>query len=118
LGFALEHRWWGTSDYAAHRDDGKQGGDWRKVIWSDEATFETGKTGRIWVTRRVNEKRCTNYIRSVYRADRVTVMIWGALGWDYKSELVFVEKLPGRKGVYFKAYLQQVLQLIVFLLFD
>jgi len=27
LGFALEHRWWGTSDYAAHRDDGRQGGD-------------------------------------------------------------------------------------------
>ncbi|KUJ14282.1 uncharacterized protein LY89DRAFT_564823, partial [Mollisia scopiformis] len=34
--FAKEHRWWGTSDYVAHRDDGKQGGDWRKVVWSDE----------------------------------------------------------------------------------
>jgi len=47
LGFALEHRWWGTSNYAAHRDDGKQGGDWRKVIWLDEAMFETGKSRRI-----------------------------------------------------------------------
>jgi hypothetical protein len=27
VAFALEHRWWGTSDYAAHRDDGKLGGD-------------------------------------------------------------------------------------------
>ena len=25
--FALEHRWWGISDYTAYRDDGKQGGD-------------------------------------------------------------------------------------------
>src|SRR6266536_14093 len=35
LDFALSHRWWGTSDWAAHRTDGKVGGDWRKVIWSD-----------------------------------------------------------------------------------
>jgi len=27
LGFALEHRWWGTSNWAAHRDDGRKGGD-------------------------------------------------------------------------------------------
>ena len=45
-------------------------------------------------------------------------MIWGALGWDYKSELVFVEKLPERKGVCSKAYLQQVLEPVVFLLFN
>ena len=31
---------------------------------------------------------------------------------------MFLEKLPGRKGIYSKAYLQQVLQLVVFLLFD
>jgi hypothetical protein len=45
-------------------------------------------------------------------------MIWGTIGWDYKSELVFLEKLPGRKGICSKAYLQQVLQPVVFLLFD
>src|SRR4051794_29723781 len=26
LAFAQEHRWWGTSDFAAHRDDGRKGG--------------------------------------------------------------------------------------------
>ena len=76
----MEHRWWGTSDYALHREDGKQGGDWRKVVWSDEATFEARKCGRIWVTRRVDEKRCTSCIRSVYRSGRFSVMIWGAIG--------------------------------------
>ena len=75
VAFALEHRWWGTSDYAAHRDDGKLGGDWRKVIWSDEATFEVGKCGRILITWRVDEKRCTNCIRSIYRSGRFSVMI-------------------------------------------
>ena len=102
LGFALEHRWWGTSDYAAHREGG---GDWRCVIWSDKATFEVGKSGRIWVTRRVDEKRCTDCMRSIYRSGRFSIMIWGALGWDYKSELVFLEKLPNNKGICSKAYL-------------
>ncbi|KAF4630689.1 hypothetical protein G7Y89_g7443 [Cudoniella acicularis] len=118
LAFAREHQWWGTSDYAAHRDDGKQGGDWRKVIWSDEATFDTGKDGRVWVTRRVDEKCCPDCIKSIYRSGRSSVMIWGALGWDYKSPLVFMEKLPGRKGICSKAYLQEVLEPVVFPLFE
>jgi hypothetical protein len=36
-------------------------------------------------------------------------MIWRALGWDYKSLLVFIKKLPRRKGICFKAYFQEVL---------
>jgi len=118
LGFALEHRWWGTTDYAAHRDDGRQGGDWRQVVWSDEASFDIGKDGRVWITRRVDEKRCPDCIKSIYRSGRFSVMIWGALGWDYKSPLIFMEKLPGRKGICSKAYLQQVLQPVVFPLFE
>lgn len=118
LDFAMGHRWWGTSDYAADRDDGRQGGDWRKVIWSDEAAFEVGKMGRIWVTRRVDEKRCSSCIRSVYRSRRFSVMIWGSIGWDYKLPLVFLEKLPEQKGICSKAYLQQILEPVVFPLFD
>ena len=38
LAFALKYRWWGTMD-------------WKKVVWSDKATFKTGKRGKIWVTR-------------------------------------------------------------------
>ena len=45
-------------------------------------------------------------------------MIWGAISWDYKSPLVFLEKLPEHKGICSKAYLQQVLEPIVFPLFD
>jgi transposase len=44
-------------------------------------------------------------------------MIWGAIGWDWKSPLIFLEKLPERKGVCSKAYLQQVLEPVVFPLF-
>ena len=113
--FARTHRWWGTSDYAAQREGG---GDWRKVIWSDECTWDTSKEGKVYVTRRVDELRCPDCIRSVYRSDRSSVMIWGALGWDYKSPLVFLHRLPERRGICSKAYLQQVLTPVIFPLWD
>jgi hypothetical protein len=115
LSFAYKHRWWGTSDWAALNPEG---GDWRKVIWSDECIFELGKNGRIWVTRRVDEKRCLDCIKSTYRSGRVSIMIWGAIGWNYKSPLVFLEKEEGAKGVNSRAYRDQVLEPIIFPLFD
>jgi transposase len=62
LAFARKYRWWGTRD-------------WAQVLWSDEATFETGKRGRVYVTRRPDEKRCNTCIKSVYRSGRTSVMI-------------------------------------------
>lgn len=106
VAFARRYRWWGTSDEAD--------GDWRLVIWSDECTFETGKRGRVWVTRRVDEKHCTDCIKSVYRSGRKSIMVWGAIGWDWKSPLVFLEKEEGRKGICSKAYLNQVLDSVIF----
>ena len=35
---------------------------WARVIWSDECSFETGRRGRIWITRRPNEIHCTDCI--------------------------------------------------------
>ena len=45
-------------------------------------------------------------------------MIWGAIGWDWKSPLVFLEKEEGSKGITTKAYLRQVLEIVVFPKFD
>ena len=36
-------------------------------------------------------------------------MMWGAIGWGYKSKLVFMEKLPDCKEINSKTYAQQVL---------
>jgi hypothetical protein len=70
------------------------------------------------VTRRVDEKRCLDYIKSVYRSGRVSVIIWGAIGWDYKSPLVFLEKEEDARGVNSRVYRDQVLEPIIFPLFD
>ena len=105
LAFAFKYRWWGTAD-------------WKKVIWSDEATFETGKRGKIYVTRRPDEKNCQTCIQSVYRSGRVSVMVWGAIGWDWKSPLVFLVKEEGKRGICSTAYLNQVLEAVVFPFYD
>jgi len=81
----------------------------RRVIWSDECTFETGKRGRIWVTRKAGERYCQDCMRSVYRSGRTSIMIWGAIGWGYKSPLVFLEKVEGSKGYNSTIYRDQVL---------
>ena len=71
VSFTQIHQWWGTSDYAAT----KVGGDWQKVIFSDECTWETGRKGRAWITWWMDEKWCSTCIGSVYRSGRYTVMI-------------------------------------------
>jgi transposase len=45
-------------------------------------------------------------------------MVWGAIGWDWKSPLIFLVKEPGRKGICSTAYLNQVLKPVVFPWFD
>ena len=70
------------------------------------------------MTHRVDKKRCLDCIKSTYRSGRVSVMIWGAIGWDYKSLLVFLEREEGAKGVNFQAYQDQVFEPIIFPLFD
>jgi hypothetical protein len=54
--------------------------EWKNVAWSDEAIFEAGKRGKIWVTRRPEEKNYQDFIQSVYRSGRVSVMVWAEIG--------------------------------------
>jgi len=41
-------------------------------------------------------------------------MVWGAIGWNWKSPLIFMVKEEGRKGVCSQAYLNQVLEPVIF----
>jgi hypothetical protein len=40
-------------------------------------------------------------------------MVWGAIGWDWKSPLVFLVKEDGRRGVCSQAYTRQVLDAVI-----
>jgi hypothetical protein len=70
------------------------------------------------VTRRAGEKKYSICIKSVYRSGRTSVMIWGAIGWNYKSPLVFLEKEEHMKGICSHTYLTQVLEPVIFPYFD
>lgn len=83
---------------------------WATVIWSDEATFVTGERGRLYITRRVWEKSHPDCIQSVYRSGRTSFMVWGAIGWGWKSKLVFLERHHGKKGINSRDYAEQVLE--------
>jgi hypothetical protein len=66
----------------------------------------------------VNEKKYLDYIKSIYRSGKILIIIWGAIGWDYKSPLVFLKREKEAKGVNSRAYRDQVLEPITFPLFD
>ena len=45
-------------------------------------------------------------------------MVWGAISWDYKSPLIFLTRIEGKRGICSTAYLEQVLESIVFPHYD
>ena len=49
----------------------------------------------------------------MYRSSRVSDIVWGAIGWDWKSPLIFLVKEEEKKGIYSIAYTNQVLEAII-----
>ncbi len=72
---------------------------WARILWSDECSFETGERGRLYVTRSKREKWHQDCIQSVYRSGRKSFMVWGAIGWGFKSPLVFLIREHGKRGI-------------------
>jgi hypothetical protein len=86
--------------------------EWLKVLWSDEVTFLIG--GRIVkekVTRKRGERTCPTCIQhQLHRGHITPVHAWGAIGYGYKSPLLFIHG-SGKTGAFTqKDYLAQVLQ--------
>jgi transposase len=67
--------------------------DWKKVVWTDEASFEKGKNSRlVRVWRLADEANKMQCLASTFKSDRASVMVWGAIRYDSKSELVIMDK--------------------------
>lgn len=86
---------------------------WKCVIWTDESSFETGKKGKIWVTRRHNERYCPDCIEKTRHSGRSSVMVWGAISGHGCSDLVWIrptQKIQGgHKTITTIDYIEQVL---------
>lgn len=81
------------------------------VLWSDEVTFLVGgRTVKQRVTRNKWERFCENCIQHQFHRGHTTpVNAWGAIGYNYKSPLLFLDG-SGKKGAFTQEdYLTQIL---------
>jgi len=65
--------------------------DWKKVIWSDESSFEIGKNSRsvsVWRTK--CEKYESDCLEPTFKSGRTSTMVWGAFFDTTKTNLVFI----------------------------
>ena len=86
--------------------------EWLKVLWSDEVTFLVGgRTVKQRVTRKRGERCCENCIQhQLHRGHTTPVNAWGAIGYGYKSPLIFLHG-SGKSGAFVQTdYLAQVLK--------
>jgi len=85
--------------------------EWLKVLWSDEVTFLVGgRTVKQRVTRKKGERTCSTCIQHQFHRGHTTpVNAWGAIGYGYKSPLIFIHG-TGEKGAFKQVdYLSQLL---------
>jgi transposase len=85
--------------------------EWLKVLWSDEVTFLVGgRSAKERVTRKRGERTHPTCIQhQFHRGGTIPVNAWGAIGYGYKSPLLFIHG-SGKKGAFTqKDYLAQVL---------
>ena len=80
LAFAQKYRGWSAKE-------------WERIVWTDESTFEIGKSSRqIHVWRSVYERYSSSCIVPTFKSGRTSLMTWGTFAEGQKSELVFMPK--------------------------
>jgi len=69
--------------------------EWRLIIWSDECSLERGIGGRrVWVFRTPYEKYNKEMICPYKKGKDISVMIWGAIYGNGRSDVVIMERDP------------------------
>ena len=73
--------------------------DWKRVIWTDEASVEVGKESRqslVW--RRPGERYKQECLVPTFKSGRQSLMIWGCISYGRRGPLV---RIPSdrRKGI-------------------
>jgi transposase len=73
--------------------------DWKRIIWTDEASVEVRKQSRqctVW--RKPGERYRQECLVPTFKSGRQSVMVWGCISYDMRGPLV---RIPSgmRKGV-------------------
>lgn len=75
--------------------------DWRRVRFSDEVYFGLGAQGRLMIIRKAGIRHCPDCIqeeREPQEADKKKLHAWAAVGYNFKSDLVFYDIPTNNKG--------------------
>ena len=69
--------------------------EWALIIWSDECSLKRGVGGRrVWVFRTPYEKYNKEMICLYKKGKDISVMIWGAIHGNGRSDVVIMERDP------------------------
>ncbi|KAG7571232.1 hypothetical protein FFLO_00905 [Filobasidium floriforme] len=65
------------------------GQDWRRVIFTDESSIELGlDVLQRWTIRKAGEAYLPQHLQTTFRSSRRTLMVWGAVAYGKKWDLV------------------------------
>lgn len=96
-----------------------KGRTWSNIIWTDEASIETGeRPGPQRVTRRPHEEYLPENIAPTFRSGRQSIMVWACITHNKKGPIIRVNTVPettsktGRRnggGLNGPRYVEQIL---------
>ena len=82
--------------------------DWGCVVWTDEATFETGLDSRsCYVTRRKSTVMEVRYLKATFKSGRSSIGIWGSITLKKKGSMHILSK---KRRMNFEIYINEVLK--------
>ncbi|KAF1938862.1 hypothetical protein EJ02DRAFT_498537 [Clathrospora elynae] len=92
--------------------------DWHDVRFSDEVHCCVGPQGKLCIIRKPRERYCLDCIQEQLNQDDErdweTCHIWGAVGYNFKSDLTFYNTLGNQNGkLSLKVYCNSILEPVV-----
>ena len=82
-------------------------------MWSDECSFDMSRGITKWVICTKRKHYHSACCKSVFKSNLISIPIWGAIGYNWKSPLVFLEGHGKRGRITMEDYKTQVLEAVV-----
>ena len=93
--------------------------DWKKVRFSDEVHFGRGPQRKLCIIRKPGQRTCDDCIQEQHQPEekdkkQKRYYCWAAVGWNFKSELIFYE-VPGNSNgkMSQRVYIDSILEPVV-----
>ena len=67
--------------------------DWKRVLWSDESTFQLFSNQRVFVRRRVGERFRKECLSPTVKFGGGKIMVWGCFSSNGVGSLIRVEHI-------------------------